>query len=107
MAPPLNGAPAPLLEPEVWTEWLAEELLGLQSIIVMLVAALAGTEAIISMVICDKIVAVLSILLRLSLAMAVKISIIPAGKPTGRINAANNISTRVKPPSGSRTASFP
>src|SRR5260370_37152804 len=100
MAPPLNGAPAPLLEPEVWTEWLAEEVLGLQSIIVMLVAALAGTEAINSMVICDKIVAELSILLRLSLAVAVKISIIPTGKPTSRINAANHIFTSVKTRSG-------
>src|SRR5260370_39122446 len=103
MAPPLNGAPAPLLEPEVWTEWLAEELLGLQSIIVMLVAALAGTEAIISMVICDKIVAVLSILLRVSLAMAVRISIITGAKPRSRITTPNHIFTRVKPPSGSRT----
>jgi hypothetical protein len=99
MFPPDNGAPDPELEPVVLMEWLAEEVVGLQSTIVMVVVALADTAAIVSMVICARTVAEVSFLLRLSLAIAVRISAIPASNPTMRITEAINISIMVKPAS--------
>jgi hypothetical protein len=99
MLPPLKGAPAPLLEAVVLIVWLADPLVGLQSTTVMLVLALAGTAAMVSIVNCDTVVALLSFLLRLSLAIAVIISAIPAVRPVKSTSPAISISISVNPAS--------
>jgi hypothetical protein len=108
MAPPLvSGAPAPLVLAAVLTVWLAEELVGLQSMMVTLELEFAGTDAIISIVIWERTVAELSILLRLSFAIAVMMRAIPPIKPTTSTSVAINISISVKPACGCLTALSP
>src|ERR1700739_2113439 len=87
MAPPLvSGAPAPVLLPSVLTVWLAAVLVGLQSTTVTfelgveLAVALAGTDAIISRVVCARTVPVLSLLSRLLFATAVMMRSRPPGR---------------------------
>src|ERR1700730_17121625 len=77
-----NGAPAPdAAAPAVVMVLPAEEPAGFQSVIDTVAVELADTEEIISMVIWDRIVAVLSILSRLLPATAARTSASPTVNP--------------------------
>jgi hypothetical protein len=78
--------------------WLADPLLGLQSVMVTLELEPAETDAIISMVICERTVAVLSFLERLSPATEVMTSSMEPASPIANTSAAIISSISENPP---------